>query len=153
MPITTKLNSESYLTDCPQILLEFIKGYIPDVDIVFTLPILDEKAELLRPILLLELRDEKGQAIGMGDVVSSNLRGEEQFLSYWAWWITMDGERKMFEVVQKAQTLKMAFLQNKGELRSAGLMNPKISNFRQISGYPFCGGRQLITFQIMLMWS
>lgn len=150
MPITTILKSETYLTDCTQILSEFISDYADDVDIVFYQPILEENTVLDRDILFLELRDELGRTVGMGDSIGYGKKGEEQSLSFWAWWITQNG---VLNVTQKAQRLKMAFLQHKDVLAMAKLRNAKISSFRPIQGSPFCGGRQLITFQIMLEWS
>lgn len=157
MPITTVFNSDEYIESSLKILSEFITEYIPNITITNKRPLLDENVILEKPILYLEISNEKPLEIGLGRKIGNGKFGQNIVINIMAYWIiTKEASNNIdpvLDIIKKSQALKDTFVKHRDELISAGLKNPQISNFRQIPGIKLSGGRQLITYMILKEWS
>lgn len=158
MPITTIFDSNKYLESVLKILSEFVLEHIPGISVVIEKPVFDEtNIELAKPTLYLEIMPGRNFEVGMGGIINKQGdKGQEKTINIMAYWFTTNtasGMNGTLDVINKAQTLEMAFNIDKTSLQSAGLINPQISNFRQIPGEILKGGRQLITCKVLLKWS
>jgi len=161
MAIKTTLRTEHYIEDTLKILKEFIESYMNSttkfgIDIVFEKPVLDGNKEISKPMLFLNLLPGSFREVGLGRNISDTKKGQELAIEIFAYWIITDELGGNKRVAELAQKLVYTFLCYWKDLNKAGLRKAKVSSlapFYKEKNMRFYGGRQLITFELLLSYT
>lgn len=150
MSITTTYDSSNYLETSLYILGEYIQTHIPDIDITYEIPTLDENYPISRPVLWIDLMPGTNKEAGMGRVVGQNKRAILKQVSVMVYWIITPELGGTGKALELSGALEQIVPKYSDDLAQAGLRNPRVSPAASIpkGDSIYYGSRHLITFWV-----
>lgn len=150
MSIQTVYDSSNYLETSLLILGEFIQTYMPDIDITYEIPNLDENNPITRPILWLDLMPGTNREMGMGRVIDSTHRAILKQVSVMAYWIITPELGGTGKALELSGTLEQIVPKYSNDLVEAGLRKAEVSPAANIpkGDSIYYGSRHMITFMV-----